>query len=81
MGAPTSFDQTIYDRILVDRKVENFAITREGPRMVLTGVAADASERMLMERLVSLEPGVIQIENQMTLAEEIDAPTLQGSEE
>jgi hypothetical protein len=81
VGGPVAFAPTIYDRILVDRKVENFAITRAGARIVITGVAADASERLLMERLVALEPGVTQIENQMTLAEEIDAPTLPDSEE
>jgi hypothetical protein len=81
VGGATAFEPSVYDRILEDRKVENFAITREGARIVLTGVAADASERLLMERLVSLEPGVMQIENQMTLAGETAAPTLPGSAE
>lgn len=81
VGGPQGFSPTVYDRILEDRRVENFAIAREGTRIVLTGVAADASERLLMARLVSLEPGVSQIDNQMTLAEEIVAPTLPDSEE
>ncbi len=81
VASPVAFEPTQYDRILADRKVENFAITQEGARIVLSGIAADASERLLMEKLVSLEPGVGQIENQMTLAEEIAAPILQDSAE
>ena len=81
VGGPVAFAPTVYDRLLENRKVENFAITRQGSRVVLTGVAADTSERLLMTRLVSLEPGVTIVDNQMTLAEQIAAPTLPDSEE
>lgn len=45
--------------------------------VTLTGVAPSASDRLLMEKLVSLEPGVKRVENQMTVAESIAAPTPQ----
>lgn len=43
--------------------------------VTLTGIAASASDRLLIEKLVSLEPGVKRVQNQMTVAEEIAVPT------
>ena len=80
-GGTAGFEPSEFDRILENRKVQNFAVTRVGTRVVITGVAADVSERLLMEKLVSLEPGVLEVDNQMTLAEEIAAPTLPDSTE
>jgi hypothetical protein len=75
-GGPVAFEPTQYDRILEERQVENFAIQRYGSRVIITGLAANASERLLMEKLVSLEPGVTEVENQMTVPESVGAPIL-----
>jgi hypothetical protein len=45
-----------------------------GDTVVLRGVASSDSERLVIEKLVSLEPGVYSIENQMTIAEAPSEP-------
>jgi hypothetical protein len=46
---------------------------REGV-VTLTGIATSASDRLLIEKLVSIEPGVKRVVNKMTVAEEIAVP-------
>ena len=41
-----------------------------GDTVVLTGVAANESQRLVIEKLVMLEPGVMSVDNRMTLAVE-----------
>jgi hypothetical protein len=42
--------------------------------VTLTGVVPTASDRLLIEKLVSMEPGVKGVVNQMTVPEAIAAP-------
>jgi hypothetical protein len=39
----------------------------EGDTAVLRGVAATDSQRLVLEKLVALEPGVRQVRNEMTV--------------
>src|SRR5262245_62962563 len=43
-------------------------VTVEGDVVVLRGVAASENQRQVLERLVSLEPGVSAVRNEMTIA-------------
>jgi hypothetical protein len=43
------------------------AVTMEGDTAVLRGVAASESERLVLEKLVMLEPGVRQVRNEMVV--------------
>ncbi|MCO6047587.1 BON domain-containing protein [Aeoliella sp. ICT_H6.2] len=64
-------------RVLEERSVSDFDFTVNDGNVVLTGVADDSFERMLIEKLISQQPGVVNVANQMTVAEGIDAPTPQ----
>jgi hypothetical protein len=55
--------------ILTDHSMSQPNITMEGDTAVLSGVAASESERLVLERLIGLEPGVRQVRNEMTLAD------------
>lgn len=60
------------ERILSARNVARPEVTVVGDTVVLRGVAANDSQRMVIGRLVAMEPGVRSVENQMTVA---PAPT------
>lgn len=64
-------------QLLVEQKVSGVSFERDGGRVTIFGRAADSWERMLVEQLVSQQPGVTSVQNQMTVAEPIDAPTPQ----
>lgn len=72
---PIAVFETQMDRIIVDRKVSNFGMSWEGGHVILTGIAFDASERMLVEQIVGLDPAVSSVENRMTIAEPLVVPT------
>jgi osmotically-inducible protein OsmY len=59
---------THLDKILVARKMPVPGIVIDGDTVVLSGTADSDSQRLLIEKLVSLEPGVSQVSNQMTVA-------------
>lgn len=61
-------------KVLADRKVANVGIERAGPRAIVTGVAANDWERMVVGQLVATQPGVSSVENRMTVSETIVAP-------
>jgi DNA phosphorothioation-dependent restriction protein DptG len=67
----TNTIQTRMNDILASRGIAGPQVTMEGDIAVLTGVAADESQRLLFEKLVSLEAGVRGVRNEMTVA----APT------
>jgi hypothetical protein len=55
------------EKILADHGIAQPDITLEGDMAVLRGVAASESERLLLEKLVMLEPGVRQVRNEMVV--------------
>lgn len=64
-------------KVLSEREVSDFDFTVDNGNVVIKGVAADDFERLLIAQLVAQQPGVATVTNQMTVAEEIDAPTRQ----
>jgi hypothetical protein len=69
--APAVLSNTIQTRmnsVLAPRGIAAPQITITGDIAVLTGVATDESQRLMFEKLVSLEPGVREVRNEMTVA-------------
>jgi len=64
------------DTILAGRNIVMPEVEMDGDTVVLRGVAPSESQRLVIEKLVSLEPGVAEVVNQMTVATESssDAP-------
>ena len=60
--------QTRMLKILATRNIAQPEVTVEGDTVVLRGVAGDESQRMVIERLAAMEPGVLKVDNQMTVA-------------
>jgi hypothetical protein len=56
------------DKLLIARKITAPEIEVDGDTVVLRGTAESDSQRLVIEKLVSLEPGVYQVSNQMTVA-------------
>ncbi len=54
-------------KILTEHNIAQPAVTMEGDTAVLRGVAATESQRLVLEKLVGLEPGVRQVRNEMTV--------------
>jgi BON domain len=54
---------------LARRKITAPEVEVSGDTVVLRGVAQNESQRMVIEQLVLMEPGVFAVDNQMTLAE------------
>jgi BON domain len=59
---------THIDKLLAARKMGAPDIEVDGDTVVLRGTAESESQRLVIEKLVSLEPGVSQVLNQMTVA-------------
>jgi len=57
------------ENVLTRRKITAPNVEVVGDTVVLRGVAASESQRLVIEKLVSLEPGVMTVENQMTVAQ------------
>jgi hypothetical protein len=64
-------------KVLEERAISNFDFTVNSGNVVVTGVAKDEFEQMLVSQLLSQQPGVLTVTNQMTVAEAIGAPTPQ----
>ena len=79
--APTNLAATVeehVDKICSAHKIAAPNIEVDGGTVVLSGTAASDNQRLVIEKLVSLEPGVSQVLNQMTVAESSPAePVLQ----
>lgn len=69
--APADLTNTIRTRlgkILADHNIAQPIVTMEGDIAVLGGVAATDSQRLVLEKLVALEPGVREVRNEMVVA-------------
>jgi hypothetical protein len=55
-------------RILAQQNIAMPELTMEGDVAVLRGVALSESQRLVMERLVALEPGVSSVRNELVVA-------------
>lgn len=64
-------------KVLEERAISNFDFTVDSGNVVVTGVAKDDFEQMLVSQLLAQQPGVLTVTNQMTVAEAIGAPTPQ----
>ena len=74
---PSALAATVRGRLestLADRNMSVPGVEVDGDTVILAGVAASESQRMVIERLVSLEPGVSAIDNQMTVADSLPIP-------
>jgi hypothetical protein len=56
------------EQVLTRRKITAPEVEMVGETAVLRGVAASESQRLVIEQLVLLEPGVMSVDNQMTVA-------------
>jgi hypothetical protein len=61
------------ETLLARRNITAPEVEMVGDTVVLRGVAASESQRLVIEKLVSLEPGVAEVDNQMTVANEPSA--------
>ena len=60
--------RTRLGRILATQNIAAPDLTMEGGVAVLRGVAATEGQRLVLERLVAMEPGVSAVRNEMTVA-------------
>ncbi len=58
------------EKLITRRNIAAPEVEVVGDTVVLRGVAPSESQRLVIEKLVSLEPGVYSVENQMTVEEE-----------
>jgi hypothetical protein len=65
--------------ILAAHDIAQPVLSVEGDTVVLRGVAATESQRLMLERLIGLEPGVRQVRNEMTVAEPPAAEALRAT--
>ncbi len=61
------------ETVLARRSIVAPEVEMVGDTVVLRGVAPSESQRLVIEKLVSLEPGVAEVDNQMTVAGEASA--------
>lgn len=71
--AARAFEQRL-NTILAEQNLTGIDVERAGSAVVIRGTAASDWERMLVERLVRLQPGVTSVENQVSLSETTDLP-------
>jgi len=64
-------------KVLDERAISDFDFTVNSGNVVITGVAKDEFEQMIVSQLLAQQPGVLTVTKQMTVAEAIDAPTPQ----
>jgi hypothetical protein len=62
-------------QLAVDHSLGQPQVSVEGDTVVLRGVAQSDSQRRVLERLILLEPGVLNVRNEMVLADAADATT------
>jgi hypothetical protein len=65
--------------MLAERGMTGPQVTMEGDIAVITGMAADESQRLMFEKLISLEAGVRGVRNEMTVAAPPAIDALPGS--
>ena len=56
------------EKMLIRRNIAAPGVEVSGDTVVLTGVAANEGQRLVIEKLVMLEPGVMNVDNRMTRA-------------
>jgi hypothetical protein len=61
-------------KILAEHSIAQPDVTMDGDIAVLRGVAASESQRLVLEKLVSLEPGVREVRNEMVIIAPPAAP-------
>ena len=69
---PTAVATTVrgrLEKLLTRRNIAAPDVEIVGDTVVLRGVAASESQRLVIEKLVMLEPGVMGVDNQMTVAQ------------
>jgi hypothetical protein len=59
--------QTRLGKILTDHNIAAPNVIMEGDTAVLTGTASSENERLVLEKLVALEPGVRQVRNELVV--------------
>jgi hypothetical protein len=76
-GSPmsTAFTERL-GRVLAGREITGLSLERDGGAVVVEGVASNEFERLVVEQLISQQPGVTSVTSRMTVAEPIAAPTL-----
>ena len=67
----TNSIRTRLGQILAEQNIVAPQLTMEGDVAVLGGVAATESQRLVLEKLIAMEPGVRAVRNEMTVV----APT------
>jgi hypothetical protein len=70
--APSALARTLQsriDRLAVDHNLGQPQVSVEGDTVVLRGVADSESQMLVLANLISLEPGVRLVRNEMTIAE------------
>jgi osmotically-inducible protein OsmY len=68
---PTALAATVrgrLDEVLARRDITAPQVEVDGDTVILRGTARNESERLVIEKLVSLEPGVSLVDNQLTIA-------------
>lgn len=59
--------RTRLSRILAEQDIVAPQVTMEGDVAVLGGVAATESQRLVLEKIIAMEPGISQVRNEMTV--------------
>ena len=59
------------EQVLAGRNIAAPQVEVDGDTVILRGTAQSESQRLVIEKLVSLEPGVSTVENQLTIADAI----------
>lgn len=68
--------ETRLERVLTQRAIAAPEVEIVGDTVVLRGVAPSESQRLVIEKLVSLEPGVTSVDNQMTVDQSSSSPAV-----
>jgi hypothetical protein len=66
-AALTESIRTRLGRILTVQDIAVPQLTMEGDIAVLRGVAGSESQRLMLEKLIAMEPGVGEVRNEMTV--------------
>ena len=61
--------QVRLDKVMIERGVAGPQVALDGRTATLRGTVRTAHDRALVEKLVAIEPGVSQVENQLVIAE------------
>jgi hypothetical protein len=81
-AAPSAMAENINSRLArlaVDHRIGQPQIVVEGDTVVLRGTAESESQRRVLEQYILLEPGVMSVRNEMTVAAPSTEEPLRGS--